>query len=47
VTPIREVDSRQIGIGSRGPITEVLQKAYFDLVSGQTEEHAEWRTLVN
>lgn len=47
VTPIREVDGRQIGIGSRGPVTEALQKAYFDLVTGETEEYAEWRTLVN
>jgi branched-chain amino acid aminotransferase len=46
VTPIREVDCRQIGIGSRGPITEKLQKAYFDLVTGQTSAHSEWRTLV-
>jgi len=47
VTPIREVDGRQIGIGSRGPVTAVLQKAYFDLVTGETDDHAEWRTLVN
>tara|TARA_Y100000748_G_scaffold49395_1_gene37945 strand:- start:10039 stop:10977 length:939 start_codon:yes stop_codon:yes gene_type:complete len=46
VTPIRELDGRQIGAGRRGPITEKLQKAYFDLVTGQTAEHAEWRTLV-
>ena len=46
VTPIREVDGRSIGIGSRGPVTEKLQKAYFDLVSGKTSAHAEWRTLV-
>lgn len=46
VTPIREVDGRQIGIGSRGPITEKLQTAYFNLVSGKTTEHAQWRTLV-
>ncbi len=46
VTPIREVDGRQIGVGSRGPVTEKLQKAYFDLVTGQTSAHAEWRTLV-
>lgn len=46
VTPIREVDGRQIGIGSRGAITEKLQKAYFDLVTGQTPAHSEWRTLV-
>ena len=46
VTPIRELDGRQIGIGRRGPITEKLQKAYFDLVTGKTDAHAEWRTLV-
>ena len=46
VTPIRELDGRQIGIGRRGPVTEKLQKAYFDLVTGKTEAHPEWRTLV-
>ncbi|MCY1343660.1 Branched-chain-amino-acid aminotransferase [compost metagenome] len=46
VTPIREVDGRKIGIGRRGPVTEKLQKAYFDLVTGKTSAHAEWRTLV-
>jgi len=46
VTPIREVDGRQIGAGRRGPVTEKLQKAYFDLVTGKTSAHAEWRTLV-
>ncbi len=46
VTPIREVDGRTIGAGCRGPVTERLQKAYFDLVTGKTAAHAEWRTLV-
>jgi branched-chain amino acid aminotransferase len=46
VTPIRELDGRQIGIGRRGPVTEKLQKAYFDLVTGKTDAHSEWRTLV-
>ncbi|HWV08188.1 MAG TPA: branched-chain amino acid transaminase [Pseudomonas sp.] len=46
VTPIREVDGRQIGEGRRGPVTEKLQTAYFDLVTGKTSAHAEWRTLV-
>lgn len=46
VTPIREVDGRKIGCGSRGPITEQLQTAYFDLVTGKTDSHPEWRTLV-
>lgn len=46
VTPIREVDNRQIGIGRRGPITEKLQKAYFDLVNGRIPARSEWLTLV-
>ncbi|QLF94143.1 branched-chain amino acid transaminase [Pseudomonas sp. ABC1] len=46
VTPIREVDGRQIGIGRRGPVTEKLQKAYFDLVTGKTDVHGDWRTPV-
>ena len=46
VTPIREVDNRQIGIGRRGPVTEKLQKAYFDLVNGRIPARSEWLTLV-
>jgi branched-chain amino acid aminotransferase len=46
VTPIREVDGRNIGAGRRGPVTEKLQTAYFDLVTGKTSNHAEWGTLV-
>ncbi len=46
VTPIREVDGRNIGAGRRGPVTEKLQTAYFDLVTGKTSNHPEWRTLV-
>jgi len=47
VTPIREVDNRSIGIGSRGPITEKLQTMYFDVVHGRHHVHPEWLTLVN
>jgi branched-chain amino acid aminotransferase len=46
VTPIREVDNRVIGAGSRGPITEKLQTLYFDQVHGRRSEHAEWLSLV-
>ena len=46
VTPIREVDNRPIGSGSRGPITEKLQKTYFDLVHGRLDSHQEWLELV-
>ncbi|RMG49527.1 MAG: branched-chain amino acid transaminase [Gammaproteobacteria bacterium] len=46
VTPIRELDNRQIGAGHRGPVTEALQKAYFDLVHGRYPGHDEWLSLV-
>ena len=36
VTPIRELDGRMIGKGSRGPVTEKLQTMYFDLVHGRS-----------
>ena len=42
VTPIRELDRRVIGSGSRGPITEVLQTKYFDVVHGRSIEHKNW-----
>jgi branched-chain amino acid aminotransferase len=45
VTPIREVDNRQIGEGGRGPITERLQTMYFDAVHGRTPEHKDWLTV--
>jgi len=37
VTPVRELDNRTIGAGTRGPITEELQKRYFDVVYGRNE----------
>lgn len=46
VTPIREVDNRKIGCGSRGPITEKLQTLYFDVVHGRTTIEADWLTSV-
>ena len=42
VTPIREIDNRIIGEGSRGPVTELLQSRYFDTVAGRREDHLEW-----
>jgi branched-chain amino acid aminotransferase len=46
VTPIRELDDRAIGAGSRGPITEKLQSMFFDQVHGRREQHAEWLAYV-
>ncbi len=44
VTPVREVDGRQVGAGSRGPITEAIQSRYFAAVRGDAP--AEWLTYV-
>ncbi|MDS1140730.1 branched-chain amino acid transaminase [Pusillimonas sp. SM2304] len=46
VTPIREVDRRVIGQGSRGPITEKLQKAFFDVVNGKNPKYHHWLSKV-
>ncbi len=46
VTPIRELDNRAIGNGSRGPITEKLQSLYFDVVKGKSAKHEHWLTYV-
>ena len=46
VTPIRELDRIQIGQGSRGPITEKIQSAFFDIVNGRNAKYAEWLTKV-
>ncbi len=46
VTPIRELDGRQIGSGKKGPITEKLQKLYFDCVKGKLEKHQGWLSYV-
>jgi branched-chain amino acid aminotransferase len=44
VTPIRELDNRPIGAGTRGPITEQLQSEYFKIVHGEVPEHTSWLT---
>jgi branched-chain amino acid aminotransferase len=46
VTPIRELDRIEIGAGSRGPITEKIQSAFFDIVNGRNPKYAEWLTPV-
>jgi branched-chain amino acid aminotransferase len=46
VTPIRELDNRTIGSGSRGPITEKLQALFFDVVAGKAPQYNHWLTLV-
>ncbi|MGM0519393.1 MAG: branched-chain amino acid transaminase [Campylobacterota bacterium] len=47
VTPIRDVDARTIGCGSRGSVTQKLQTAYFDAVSGKNEKYTKYLTYIN
>jgi branched-chain amino acid aminotransferase len=47
VTPIRELDGRQIGIGKRGAVTTKIQKAFFDVVNGRNAKYKSWLTPVH
>jgi branched-chain amino acid aminotransferase len=42
VTPIREVDRRSVGSGTRGPVTKALQEAFFDVVAGRDARRSDW-----
>jgi branched-chain amino acid aminotransferase len=46
VTPIRSVDKIRIGAGRRGPVTEALQRAFFDLINGRLADSHGWLTYV-
>jgi branched-chain amino acid aminotransferase len=46
VTPIKDVDNYVIGEGKRGPITEQLQKAYFDVVYGRNPKYKHLLTFI-
>jgi branched-chain amino acid aminotransferase len=46
MTPIREVDGKTIGAGGRGPITEQIQRTFFEIVRGQKPDYASWLTPV-
>lgn len=46
VTPIREIDNRKIGTGSRGKITKKLQSIFFDVVKGKSRKYESWLTRI-
>ena len=46
VTPIRELDRIEIGAAKRGPLTQRIQAAFFDIVNGRDEKYSNWLTLV-
>jgi branched-chain amino acid aminotransferase len=47
ITPIRSVDRIPVGEGRRGPITERIQRAFFDITAGEREAPGPWLTYVN
>ena len=46
VTPIRELDDRSIGNGTRGPITQAIQKVFFEAVAGKHQQYHHWLTFI-
>ncbi|MBU1642158.1 branched-chain amino acid transaminase [bacterium] len=46
VTPVREIDGRIIGAGSRGPLTEKIQSGYFDIVFGRNPKFDHYLTYI-
>jgi branched-chain amino acid aminotransferase len=42
VTPVREVDDRAIGTGKPGPITQKVQKIYFNTIKGKNKKYSKW-----
>jgi branched-chain amino acid aminotransferase len=46
VTPIRDLDRVPLGAGTRGPLTQQIQSAFFDIVCGRNPRYADWLTPV-
>lgn len=46
VTPIRSVDRITVGTGARGPVTEIIQRAFFDIIRGEVPDTHGWLTWV-
>src|SRR4051794_29976055 len=47
ITPIRSIDRISIGNGRRGPIAEQLQKAFFGVINGVTQDKHGWLSYVH
>ena len=46
ITPVRSVDRQLVGNGRRGPVTEALQRAFFDVINGKVPDSHGWLTYV-
>ena len=47
ITPVANVDARDIGTGSRGEITEKIQSTYFDIVFGRNKQYEHYLTYID
>jgi branched-chain amino acid aminotransferase len=47
ITPIRSVDKIQVGHGTRGPVTETIQRTFFDIINGEVADTHGWLTFVS
>jgi len=46
ITPVRELDHRRIGAGTRGPVTKTMQDAFFAIVAGRDSKYESWLTYL-
>jgi branched-chain amino acid aminotransferase len=46
ITPVRSIDRIPVGAGARGPVTEALQRAFFDIINGEVPDTRGWLTYV-
>jgi branched-chain amino acid aminotransferase len=46
ISPVIEVDHRNVGSGEIGPITSLVRERYFDAVRGRLPEYAHWLTPI-
>jgi branched-chain amino acid aminotransferase len=47
ITPVRIIDAREIGSGSRGEITQMIQSTYFDIVFGRNKQYEHYLTYID
>jgi branched-chain amino acid aminotransferase len=47
ITPVRNVDAREIGNGARGEMTQKIQSAYFDIVFGRNPDYEHYLTYID
>ncbi len=46
ITPVRSIDRVQVGAGRRGPVTAQIQRHFFDIVQGRSDDLYGWLTAV-